>query len=58
MAFPTIEIDPGLNKITLRFINIDISKGSSISVFIQDNETEEILDRISVKIKKEFKDDF
>ncbi|MHA1195328.1 MAG: PglZ domain-containing protein [Promethearchaeota archaeon] len=55
---PIIEIDPGLNKVMLRLIKSNIPKGAKISIIVQDNETEEILHKIIVEIKKEFIDDF
>ena len=55
---PIIDTNPGLNKIMLRIIKSNISKGNIISIIVQDEITEEILDKIKVEVKKEFIDDF
>ena len=55
---PIIDTNPGLNKIMLRIIKFNISKGNIISIIVQDEITEEILDKIKVEVKKEFIDDF
>ncbi len=55
---PIIDINPGVNKVMLRLVKPSIIKGTKISIIVQDNDTEEILDKTRVEIKKEFKDDF
>lgn len=55
---PIIDTNPGVNKVMLRLVKPDILKGTKISIIVQDYDTEEILDKRRVEIKKEFKDDF
>jgi len=55
---PIIDTNPGLNKITLRISKPNVSKGVLMSIIVQDDVTEEILDKLQVEIKKDFIDDF
>lgn len=55
---PIIDTIPGLNKIMLRIVKSNISKGALVSIIVQDEITEEILDKIKVEIKKDFIVDF
>lgn len=55
---PIIDTIPGLNKIMLRIVKSNISKGALVSIIVQDEITEEILDKINVDIKKDFIEDF